>query len=206
MRPRPLHRLLLLAPLLLLCGCTLLGPQAKTGSRNLVITEGKAVWQVEYAFVPPPEPWRLIDLDEDDVSLAYFRGCDESDPAHYPCESTLAYAEEPFGYSRDLEKRQQEFFRRFLWAARVNFEEPRLRRVQVLDTEGLEATIEGFEPVLRHKVWAKILFTFRGERVVAFYMTQWRPEEAEYDRSVEKDFDTFVGSFSFLRPSFFQTL
>ncbi len=164
--------------------------------------DGSVVWQQEYRFQPPPAPWQLIDLDEDDYSIAFFKVCRD----FYPCQSTFAYAEEPFGYSLDFQERQEEFFKRFLWASRAVFAPAQLRKVELFGQEGLEAVTEGVEPVLRHKVRAKILFARRGERVVAFYYTQWRPEGVEYEARDEGDFDRFVASFEFLRPSFYERL
>jgi len=111
---RTLASLLLL---LLAAGCTVAGAPADPFA-GLYDTNGQVVWQQEYAFTPPDAPWSLLRLDEEDYSVAFFRGCSGTTPGTYPCESTLAYAEEPFGYSRDLAARQEEFFRRFLWAAR----------------------------------------------------------------------------------------
>lgn len=164
--------------------------------------DGSVVWKQEYRFVPPPAPWQLIDLDEDDYSIAFMKLCNEG----YPCQSTLAYAEEPFGYSLDFEERQTEFFKRFLWASRVNFAPPELRKVKVMGQDGLEAITVGIEPVLKHKVRCKILFFRRGERVVAFYYTQWRDEKKAFDLADEADFDRFAGSFGFLQPSFYERL
>ncbi|MDO3378238.1 hypothetical protein [Geoalkalibacter halelectricus] len=193
----------LAAVLLFLGGCALIQPPAADDGRATLVRDGEAlVWQDEYRFVPPPRPWQLIDLDEDDYSVGYMMLCDEG----YPCQSTLAYAEEPFGYSLDFETRQEEFFRRFLWASRVNFAEPKLQPTEVFGKEGLIAVTEGIEPVLGHKVHAKVVFARRGERVVAFYFTQWRAADADYDLRDEQDFDRFVESFEFLRPSFFEQL
>jgi len=169
--------------------------------------EGPMVWQEEYQFSPPPPPWRLLELDETDYSMAYFRACDdESGPGEHPCESTLAYDEEPFGYSRDLVRRQQEFFRRFLWAARVEFEEPSLRKIQALGGEALLAETIAHERVLKDKALVQVIFAYRGERVVAFYLTQWRPVDQEFEREQLGDLREFVASFSFLQPSFYQRL
>jgi hypothetical protein len=160
------------------------------------------VWQEEYSFVPPGPGWEMVRLEEDDYAFAWMRR--ESGP--FPSQSTLAYAEEPFGYSRELRKRSEEFFRRFLWASRVRFGEPKLTPVKVLGGEGLIAEVEGLEPVKKQKVWSRVVFAFRGERVVAFYFTQWRPEGAAYDPSAAEELDRFVASFRFLRPSFYQEL
>jgi hypothetical protein len=55
-------------------------------------------------------------------------------------------------------------------------------------------------------VRCKILFFRRGERVVAFYYTQWRPEEKPFDTADEVDFMRFAESFDFLRQSFYERL
>jgi hypothetical protein len=187
---------------LLLASCAPAANGVADPLTNLRQADGTVVWQQEYRFEPPPAPWQLIDLDEDDYSIAFMKICSDS----YPCQSTLAYAEEPFGYSLDFEERQTEFFRRFLWASRVVFEPPKLSKVKVFGQDGLEAVTVGTEPVLRHKVRCKILFARRGERVVAFYFTQWRSEEKPFDTADEADFDRFAESFGFLQPSFYERL
>lgn len=205
---QPLSRRLFPGPLaalgvaLLLAGCTPVASGVTDPLANLRQTDGSVVWQQEYRFTPPPEPWQLINLDEDDYSLAFMKTCNDS----YLCQSTLAYAEEPFGYSRDFKERQIEFFKRFLWASRVTFAAPELRKVKVMGQDGLEAITVGTEPVLRHKVRCRVLFARRGERIVAFFFTQWRPEENNFELADERDFDKFVESFSFLRPSFYERL
>jgi hypothetical protein len=207
MKPAPTSRFTI-RPLMVACAALLLAACAPTASKvadplaQMRQPDGTVVWQQEYRFVPPPSPWQLIDLDEDDYSIAFMKLCSDG----YPCQSTLAYAEEPFGYSLDFEERQAEFFKRFLWASRVTFEPPRLRKVKILGQDGLEATTVGVEPVLQHKVRCKIIFARRGERVVAFYYTQWRSEEKSFDTADETDFDRFAESFGFLQPSFYERL
>ena len=205
MKPAP-SRGCTFRPLIAVCAAALLAAcvPAATGVAdplaNLRQADGTVLWQQEYRFAPPPAPWQLINLDEDDYSVAFMKSCRDG----YPCQSTLAYAEEPFGYSHDLEERQAEFFKRFLWASRVNFATPELRKVGISGREGLEAITVGVEPVLRHKVRCKILFFRRGERVVAFYYTQWRAEEKSFDTADEADFDRFAESFAFQQSSFYE--
>lgn len=187
---------------LLLAGCAVpAGPAGEPVSYRQT-PGGTAVWQDEYEFVPPSSGWELMRLEEDDYSFAYVKYGD----CPFPCQSTFAYDEEPFGYSRDLEKRQEEFYRRFLWASRLTFEKPVIRPVRVLGEEGLEAAAEGKDLVRGQKVWTKVVFARRGERVVAFYFTQWRPMDKAYDLGDLEDFDRFVASFRFLKKSFYQTL
>lgn len=191
----------------LLAGCTAASPPVSPLAA-LLTESGTALWQDEYEFVPPPAPWKLMLLNEDDYSIAFFRGCGDESPGNYPCESTFAYAEEPFGYSRDLEERQREFFRlrRFLWAARVDFDPPSSEKISALGGEALLAETVGHERVLKHKVLAQVVFARRGERVVAFYFTQWRPDDGTFDRSQLEDFRRFVETFRFRKPSFYERL
>lgn len=192
---------LLISALFLLAGCA-----ARTSGKEecpyRTTPEGTVIWQEEYSFAPPGPGWELVRLEEDDYAFAWMR----KERGPFPSQSTLAYAEEPFGYSLDLRKRSEEFFRRFLWASRVRFGEPKLTPVKVLGGEGLVAEVEGREAVKNQKVWSRVVFAHRGERVVAFYFTQWRPEGAEYDPSAAQELDGLVASFRFLRPSFYQDL
>lgn len=77
---------------------------------------------------------------------------------------------------------------------------------RVLGGEGLEVVVEGKDPVKKEKVRAKVVFGKRGERVVGFYITQWRPMDGSYDLSAFEVFDKFVKSFKFLKKSFYETL
>ncbi len=164
--------------------------------------DGSVLWQEEYSFRPPVGQWSLVSLDEDDYSVAFAKECRE----FFPCQSTMAYAEEPFGYSRDFRLRQAEFFKRYLWASRVVFDLPQLQESTLNGRPALVAMIEGKEKVKHHKVWSKVVFTRRGERIVAFYYNQWRPEDQAFDPADVADFDTFVDSFKFVKPSFYEQL
>jgi hypothetical protein len=55
-------------------------------------------------------------------------------------------------------------------------------------------------------VKAKVVFGKRGERIVGFYITQWRPMDGTYDPSAFEVFDKFVASFKFLKKSFYENL
>lgn len=167
--------------------------------------EGTVVWDEEFEFVPPPDQWRLVQIEEgsEEFSFAFLK----LDQCGSPCQSTFAYDEDPFGYARDdLMQRQREYFKRFLWASRVKLGEPETRPIEVFGGEGLEAIVEGEDPVKKTKVWAKVVFGRRGERVVSSYMTQWRPEGVPFDFSDVEPFDRFVKSFRFLKESFYQQL
>jgi len=191
----------LLLFVIMLPGCaTMTAKQAHSPYR--IAADGDIVWRGEYRFSPPPKPWLLVSLDEGDTAFAYLKVV-SGEPL---CQSTFAYSEEPFGVSRNLRQRMKEFYRRFLWAGRVTFDPPRTRPVTVFGREALEATSLGRDPARGEKVWTKVILARRGERLVAFFMTQWQPTNGTFDRDEEKIFQRFIDSFRFLKPSFYQTL
>jgi len=81
-----------------------------------------------------------------------------------------------------------EFFKRFLWATHLTFKRLRTTPMKVLGGEGLAALAEGEDRVTGHKVWSKVVLGRRGDRVVSFYLTQWRPANEEYDPQAVEDF------------------
>ena len=72
------------------------------------------------------------------------------------------------------------------------------KKVTVVGGEGLAVVAEGRDPVKKEKVKSKVVFGKRGERVVSWYLTQWRPIDGTYDDSAFQVFDTFWGSFKYL--------
>lgn len=169
-------------------------------------SDGSVLWLDEYRFVPPPEPWQLIDLSEDDYSLALYKSCGGREPGDFPCESTIAFAEEPFGYSHDLAVRAREFLKRYLWASRVEFASPEMTPAIINGQQALVVTVSGEEPVKHYRLQAKIVFRHRGERVVAFFSNQWRANSTPFSSEEFADFDRFVASFRFVKPSFYEIL
>ncbi len=174
-------------------------PVLKPGDKGTVIYNG------EFEFQPPPSPWELIKGNE---STTYVFGFYRKDPGKIALESTFfAYDEEPYGYSRKLEDRAEEFLKRFFWASHVKVTVlERKTTTPVLGGEGMTLVLEGKDPVKKHKVKSKVIFGKRGERVVAFYINQWRTFESAYDQSAFDIFDKFAGSFRFLKKSFYEEL
>jgi hypothetical protein len=153
--------------------------------------------------MPPPPDWKLLIVEEEgDINFGFTR----SDPGQFPSTTSFAYDEEPFGSSTKVEEREREFFKRFLFNAILQFQFLEKRKIQVLGGEGLEVVTEGKDLVKGEKVRAKVVFGKRGDRVVGFYITQWRPINGTYELSAFEIFDKFVKSFKFLKKSFYETL
>jgi hypothetical protein len=166
--------------------------------------QGTVIWEDEFEFLPPPPDWKLLRVEtgENDINFGFMR----NDPGGFPSTTTFAYDEEPFGCTTKFEGREREFFRRFLFNAIVKFEVLKREKVKVVGGEGLAVTVEGKDSVKKEKVRAKVVFGKRGDRVIGFYITQWRPINGSYDLSVFEVFDKFVASFKFLKKSFYETL
>lgn len=165
--------------------------------------QGTVIWQDEFEFMPPPPDWKLLIVEEEgDINFGFTR----SDPGQFPSTTSFAYDEEPFGSSTKFEEREREFFKRFLFNAILQFQFLEKRKIQVLGGEGLEVVTEGKDLVKGEKVRAKVVFGKRGDRVVGFYITQWRPINGTYELSAFEIFDKFVKSFKFLKKSFYETL
>jgi len=183
-------------------GCATMEP-AKPVPYKLT-AKGMVIWEDEFEFMPPPPDWKLLRVEtgENDISFGFTR----KDPGAFPSDTTFAYDEEPFGSTATLEGREKEFFKRFLFNAILQFQELKRERVQVVGGEGLAITVEGKDPVKKEKVRAKVVFGKRGDRVVGFYLTQWRPIDGTYDLPAFDVFDKFVSSFKFLKKSFYEAL
>jgi hypothetical protein len=161
------------------------------------------IWEDELEFMPPPLGWKLLLPEEGgDINIGFMR----MDPGPFPSSTSFAYDEEPFGCSTQFEGREKEFFKRFLFNAILQFQVLERKKVHVVGGEGLAVTVEGKDPVKKEKVRAKVVFAKRGDRVIGFYITQWRPLDGTYDLSAFDVFDKFVASFKFLKKSFYETL
>ena len=167
--------------------------------------QGTVIWEDEFEFMPPPPNWKLLRVEagENDINFGFMR----SDPGPFPSVTTFAYDEDPFGCTAaSFEGREREFFKRFLFNAILQFQILNRKKVQVVGGEGLAVLVEGKDPVKKEKVRAKVVFGKRGDRIVGFYITQWRPMNGSYDLSAFDVFDKFVASFKFLKKSFYETL
>jgi hypothetical protein len=167
--------------------------------------QGTVIWNDEFEFKPPPPTWKLIQVESGgEFGFGFLR----VDPGPFPSQSMFVYDEEPFGCSTKFDNREVEFFGRYLWSSAVSLGMNILERqkVQVLGGEGLAVVAEGKDPVKKEKVKSKVVFGKRGDRVVAFYITQWRPIDGSYDPTAFEIFDKFVSSFKFLKKSFYETL
>jgi len=202
MKRKALTILCLMLVMAWLAGCATTEPPKKVPYR--LSPQGTVIWEDEFEFVPPPPDWKLlrVEVGENDINFGFMK----SDPGGFPSVTSFAYDEEPFGCAAKFEQREKEFFKRFLFNAILQFQILERKNIRVVGGEGLAVTVEGKDSVKKEKVRAKVIFGKRGDRVVGFYITQWRPMDGAYDLSAFETFDKFVGSFKFLKKSFYETL
>jgi len=192
----------LIMVLVCLSGCATTQTQSSQKPYKLS-PQGTVIWEDEFEFTPPPPDWKLMVPEEGgDINFGFMR----SDPGGFPSMSTFAYDEEPFGCSTQYEGREREFFKRFLFNAILDFKILEKKNVQVVGGEGLQVDVEGKDPIKGEKVRARVIFGKRGDRIIGFYITQWRRIDGTYDLSAFEVFDNFVKSFKFLKKSFYETL
>jgi hypothetical protein len=163
------------------------------------------IWQDEFEFMVPPLGWNVVQVESwGEFGFGFVR----SDPGEFPSQSVFVYDKEPFGGSLKLEERSEEFFKRYLWAAAISMSVKVLetKRMSVVGGEGLAVIAEGKDPVRREKVRSKVVFGKHGDRVVSWYLTQWRTIDGTFDPSAFEVFDKFVASFKYLKKSFYETL
>jgi hypothetical protein len=167
-------------------------------------SRGTVLFNSEYEFTPPPAPWEMLTGNQTThYVVAFYR----KDPGGNQLDSSFfAYDEEPYGYSGNLDVRAQECLKRHFWSSILQITVLEKKKVNVLGGEGLAVTIEGKDAVKNNKVKSKLVFAKRGERVVAFYINQWRYLDGSYDSGAFDLFDIFVNSFIFLKKSFYETL
>jgi hypothetical protein len=167
--------------------------------------EGTLIWDDEFEFMFPPPGWRVVQVESGgEFGFGFIR----SDPGSFPSQSLFVYDEEPFGCSTKFDERSEEFFKRYLWAAAIsmNIKVQEKERVSVVGGEGLAVIAEGQDPIKKEKVRSKVVFGKRGDRVVSWYITQWRNIDGNFDPSAFEVFDKFVASFKYLKKSFYETL
>lgn len=165
--------------------------------------QGMAIYGGEFRYLPFPPGWELLSHAENaDTGIVYYR----KDPGSNLARTIVVYSEEPYGYSRELDKRSAEFMERYLWDAIMTKQVLERKQVRALNGPGLRLVVEARDAVEGKKVRAEIVFAHRGERVVAFYATQWRTMDEPFDPGAFLVFGRFVESFGTLRKSFYEEL
>lgn len=198
----PMSRICLAIVLaLFLGGCATL--MEKKNESPLVETgPGTVIYKGKYEF-QPPLGWALLqNVSEGDFEFGFLK----VEKGDFPSQTTFIYDDGPFGSSRDLESRANEYFGRFLGGTGISLKLKDRKPVQVRQQPGVVMHIEGENRYRNEKARATVYLIKEGEWIVSFVCTQWRPMKGEFDPARFEVFENFVKSFKFLKPVFYEEI
>ena len=181
--------------LLLLLGCATTVKE-KPKPAFVVTDQDTVVYKDKYEF-KVPAGWRTLSAESGgDFEFGFFRLEGE-----FPSQTTFAYDDEPYGRSRDLETRAKQYQTLFCAATGLIMTESSIEKTEIMGEPAVVMNTEGKTPNQNEKGKSRFYFVKRGDWVVSFICTQWRPMDGIYDPKDFETFDTFIKSFKFLRPT-----
>ena len=181
-------------------GCAALQPAEKP--KVLTPTDRGTVFFLDkYEFKQPPQNWALMkNLEGGDFELGFLlieRGA-------FPSQTTFMYDEEPYGGSPDLEKRAKYYCTRFLFNSGIDLRVVKQEKTTLGGREALAIYLEGENPNRDEKARSKVYLLKKGDRIVSFVCTMWRPMNGTYAQEPFDYFENFAQSFKFLKKDFYE--
>jgi len=190
----------LVAATLLSVGCATTEPKKPA----LVPTsQGTVVFFEKYEFKRPPQGWALMrDVEGGDFELGFVK----MEKGEFPTQTTFMYDDKPYGAARDLEKRAEYYCDFFLFNSGANLRLTKQEKLTINGREALALYLESENPILKEKSKSKVYLVRKGNRIISFVCTQWRPIKGTFSEEPFEHFETFVQSFKFLKKDFYETL
>ena len=124
--------------------------------------------------------------------------------SEFPSQTTFIFDDEPYGSSQDLDRRSEQYCTRFLFNSGVLIQPQKKEKVQIMGQPALALYIEGENPNRGEKSKSIVYLVKRGERIISFVCTQWRPLQGTFSPEPFEHFDKFVNSFKFLKKGFYE--
>lgn len=180
-------------------GCATLTEKPKP---SLVPTErGTVVYQEKYEFIKPPEGWALIKTEEGgDFEMGFLK----MERGEFPSQTTFIFDDEPFGAHQDLERRAKYYCTRFLFNSGLDLRVTKQEKLKIQGRDAVAIYMEGENPNRKEKTKSKIYLIKKGNRIISFVCTQWRPLSGSFNPEPFEHFETFVQSFKFLQKDFYE--
>ena len=183
----------------LLAGCATTKP--KKTPPMVPTDQGTVIFLEKYEFKPPPSGWALMqNVEGGDFELGFLR----FEKGEFPSQTTFMYDDLPYGYSQDLEKRADYYCTKFLFNSGIDLEVKKRQRLTISGREALAIDMEGQNHVTKEKAKSKVYMVKKGNRIISFVCTQWRPLSASFGQEPFDHFDAFVKSFKFVRKDFYE--
>jgi len=188
------------AMIALSAGCATMAEKPKPA---MVPTErGTAVFLEKYEFKQPPAGWALMkNVEGGDFELGFLR----MEKGDFPSQTTFMYDDLPYGGQRDLEKRAQYYCTRFLFNSGIDLRVTQREKMQIIGLDAVAISMEGENPNRKEKAKSKVYLAKKGNRIISFVCTQWRPLNGTYGQEAFDHFEAFVQSFKFLKKDFYET-
>ena len=156
-----------------------------------------------YEFKRPPANWALMkNLEGGDFELGFLL----IEKGEFPSQTTFMYDEEPYGGIQDLEKRAKYYCTRFLFNSGIDVRVTNQEKVTLGGREAIALSMEGENPNRNEKARSKIYLVKKGNRIVSFVCTMWRPLNGTYSQEPFDYFETYAQSFKFLKKDFYENL
>ncbi len=184
---------------LLLGGCATLGPEKP---KDVIPTDrGTVIFLEKYEFKKPPAGWAMLkNLEGGDFELGFLT----MERGAFPSQTTFIFDDQPFGSSRGLDQRAKQYCTRFLFNTGMYPEIKKQEKIEVIGMPALAIYLEGENPNRTEKAKSKVYLIQKGNRIISFVCTQWRPLNGIYDQAAFGQFEEFVKSFKFLKKSFYE--
>jgi hypothetical protein len=185
---------------LLLAGCAAMAPEKP---KVMIPTDrGTVLFLDKYEFKAPVGWFLMRNLEGGDFELGFVK----TEPGAFPSQTTFMFDAEPYGSSPELEGRANQYCTRFLFNSGISAEVTKREKAQVMGLDALVLYFEGENPVQKEKAKSKLYLVKKGNRIISFVCTQWRPLDGRFDMQPFEIFDNFVQSFKFLKKTFYENL
>jgi hypothetical protein len=185
----------------LLGGCATMEP--KKPPAMVPTDRGTVVYLEKYEFKRPPEGWALMrNVEGGDFELGFMR----IEKGDFPTQTTFMYDEQPYGSSQDLEKRADYYCTKFLFNSGIEAKVTKREKATVAGRAALVLEMGGENPVQKEKAKSQIYLVKKGNRIVSFVCTQWRPLTGTFSGEPFAHFEAFVQNFKFLTKDFYEQL
>jgi len=182
--------------------CATLRPKEKP--KTLIETNrGTVLFLDKYEFQKPPEGWFLMkNLEGGDFEFGFLK----FEKGDFPSQTILMYDDAPYGSSRDLRKRVEQYCSRFLFNSGIDLNIKKKDELNINGREAIAIFFDGENPNRGEKVKSKVYLIKKGNRIISFVCTQWRPINGSFTKQPFDYFDNFVYSFKFLKKDFYEEL
>jgi hypothetical protein len=183
----------------LFAGCATLGEKPKP---PMVPTDrGTVIYLDKYEFQRPPEGWALMrSVEGGDFELGFVK----IEKGDFPTQTTFMYDDMPYGGHRDLDKRAAYYCTRFLFNSGIDLRVTKREKTQINGMDAIAILMEGENPNRNEKAKSKVYLVKKGNRIISFVCTQWRPLNGTYSQEPFDHFEAFVQSFRFLKKNFYE--